>query len=179
MDGASKPRSASWSPKMSEAAPEGAPEAPVKRKRGRPKSPRYQRRVDPIGPDEEAREPSDAIVWELLRPRYSKAARAVGDAAARTMSLADLLALEVATHAVYADEADKADPEGRDAVNLAGAKMQSRKTLRALTILLGPSRRSREERKEFVLPPELTEGTPEWIQAEARRELHPDDEILD
>lgn len=164
---------------MSEAGPEGAPDAPPKRKRGRPKSPRYQRRVDPIGPDEEAREPSGAVVWELLRPRYSRAAREVGDAAARTMTLADLLALEVATHAVYADEADKADPEGRDAVNLAGAKMQSRKTLRALTILLGPTRRSREERKEHPLPPEMIEGTPEWTRWAARFELHIPDEILD
>lgn len=157
---------------MSDPTPAGKPRIRVRR-------PPRKRKVSQIGADEAEREPTGAAVWELVRARYSKPARLVGDAAARTMSLADLLALETAAHGELADAAARVDPAGQERVALAVAKVQSRKVLRALTVILAPSRRGRDEDRGHALPPDMIEGTPEWTRLWARHELHPDDEILD
>jgi len=146
----------------------------------KPRRPLNQRRRrDYAIADDPDRRPTDAVVWELVRARYSKPARELGDAATTAITLADLLALEVATHARLCADAGRADPEGKEQVSLHTAKAQTRKALRALVVALAPSRRALEAAPRANACPDLTIGTPEWIRAQARRELHPPDEILD
>jgi hypothetical protein len=80
-----------------------------------------------------------APVWEQLRGLYPEAARVAGDAAARPMTGRDLLALELAEHGKLQREQSTAT--GKEIVSLLAARVQSRKNLRVLALLLGENRR--------------------------------------
>lgn len=158
-------------------APAPAPDAP-KRRKIKPRKPRARLEPEPIGAEEALREPSDAVVWERVRASYPLEARRVGDAAARGISLADLLALEMGTHTTYKRQAHQADPAGKERVTLLVSAAQSRRAMRALLVAIGPARKKLDRADGYELAAWMIVGTPEWIEHTARHELHPDDEIL-
>ena len=86
-------------------------------------------------------------LWESMRERYPEQTRAMVDAAARGLTIADLIQLEVAEHerlaGILADAHRRIVEEGdlghKTLASICSVQLQSRKNLRVLVLASGPA----------------------------------------